>query len=116
MALRDHVTLRGFSSQRESTADDEAEQHFSTCQSFAKQQTGSSCTEPPCSLNTNLSLTTTCAGSGSRDAGSESSRQRRRDPTHTHTLAHTQSPACTLEQQIMSIRRMAVNKSNDPAH
>lgn len=58
MALRDHVTLRGFSSQRKSAADDEAEQHFSTCQSSAQQQT--SCTEPLCNLNT-TSLTTTCA-------------------------------------------------------
>lgn len=61
MALRDHVTLRGFSSQRKSAADDEAEQHFSTRQSSAQQQTGSSCSEPLCNLNTNLSLTTTCA-------------------------------------------------------
>lgn len=55
VALRDHATLRGFSSQSKSAA---AEQHFPTCQSSAKQQTGSA--EPLCNINTNLSLTTTC--------------------------------------------------------
>lgn len=50
VALRDHVTLRGFSSQSKSTAaDDKAEQHFSTRQSSAKQQTGTSRTKPLCS-------------------------------------------------------------------
>lgn len=90
MALRDHVTLRGFSSQRKSTAVDKAEQHFSTCQSFAKQQAGSSCTEPLCNLQSQHKPLTNhnMSGPGRRDAGSDTRHQQRRDLTHTQPGMH----------------------------